>query len=222
MGSFQLKAPRLSALAPTEHEYQNPKNSWFVDDFRNFQSQTWLWLKLLWLFSYYQGYHYVRLCPHPLWVLKHIKTFVRNLRTFTKIAPHQPIPDILPPSSDLDVVNARSCCTRASADLKANAKLWRADIYIKKVGGIIIKFMSVCIMYIMNFLYHTSFIKFLYWTYCECVDYVDCSIALMHHVSWKGEWKLDQLDDLQSSTPDALKPRIHVTFAESLYSDTNR
>lgn len=90
MGSFQLKAPRLSALTPTEHEYQNPKNSWFVDDFRNFQSQTWLWLKLLWFFSYYQGYHYVRLCPHPLWVLKHIKTFVRNLRTFTKKAPHQP------------------------------------------------------------------------------------------------------------------------------------
>lgn len=133
-----------------------------------------------------------------------------------------PIPDILPPSSDLDVVNARSCCTRASADLEANANLWRADIYIKKVGGIIIKFMSVCIMYIMNFVYHTSFIKFLYWTYCECIEYVDCSIALMHHVSWKGEWKLDQVDDLQSSTLDALKPRIHVTFAESLYSETTQ
>ena len=79
-----------------------------------------------------------------------------------------PIPDILPPSSDLDVVNARSCCTRASADLEANANLWRAHVYIKKVGGIIIKFMSVCIMYIMNFVYHTSFMKFLYWTYCEC------------------------------------------------------
>lgn len=77
-------------------------------------------------------------------------------------------------------------------------------------------------MHIMNFVYHTSFIKFLYWIYSECVDYVDCSIALMHHVSWKGEWKLDQVDDLQSSTLDALKPRIHVTFAESLYSETTQ
>lgn len=145
MGSFQLKAPRLSALTPTKKEYENPKTSWFVDDFRNFQSQTCLKLKLLWFFSCYQGYHYVRLCPHPLWLLKHIKTdhirFIRwnNLRekpsylhqkssTSAEFLWFNPIPDILPPSSDLDVVNARSCCTRASADLEANANLWKADI----------------------------------------------------------------------------------------------